>query len=87
LAAKSGPRAAWIDPHGYDVSKKINSIRRHVLVDTQGLFSHAVVRSADIQDREWLRVADEPAIRVVSFLAETFFPTAGPKFKTGLKRV
>src|SRR3979490_576201 len=55
-----GKRGAWIDPHGYDAGKKrqrrhcaeIKGKKRHVLVDTQGLLLHALVHSADIQDRD-----------------------------------
>src|ERR1700735_2507392 len=45
-------RGAWIDPHGYDAGKKIKGKKRHILVDTQGLLLHALVHSADIQDRD-----------------------------------
>src|SRR5882762_1615086 len=47
-----GKRGAWIDPHGYDAGKKIKGKKRHILVDTQGLLLHALVHSADIQDRD-----------------------------------
>jgi len=48
---------ANIDPHGYDAGKKVKGKKRHVLVDTQGLMLHAIVTSADVQDRDggaWL---------------------------------
>src|SRR6516225_5896832 len=32
--------------------KKIKGKKRHILVDTQGLLMHAIVHSADIQDRD-----------------------------------
>ena len=50
-----GPRrggGTWIDPRGYDAGKKIKGKKRHILVDTQGLLLHAIVHSADIQDRD-----------------------------------
>ena len=47
-----GKRGAWIDPQGYDAGKKIKGKKRHILVDTQGLLLHALVHSADIQDRD-----------------------------------
>ncbi len=34
-----------------DAGKKIKGKKRHVLVDTQGLLMHAIVHSANIQDR------------------------------------
>src|SRR3977135_4331813 len=37
---------------GYDAGKKIKGKKRHILVDTQGLLLHALVHSADIQDRD-----------------------------------
>jgi transposase len=47
-----GKRGASIDPHGYDSGKKIKGKKRHILVDTQGLLLHAIVHTADIQDRD-----------------------------------
>src|SRR5271157_5244163 len=41
-----------IDPKGYDAGKKVSGIKRHIVVDTQGLLLHAVVHTADIQDRD-----------------------------------
>src|SRR5262249_45505288 len=49
---KRRKRGACIDPHGYDAGKKIKGKKRHVLVDTLGLLLHAIVHSADIQDRD-----------------------------------
>jgi len=37
--------------HGYDGGKKINGIKRHILVDTIGLILAVVVHSADLRDR------------------------------------
>ena len=45
-------RGACIDPTGFDAGKKIKGKKRHLLVDTQGLLLHAIVHSADIQDRD-----------------------------------
>jgi len=41
-----------IDPKGYDAGKKVSGIKRHIVVDTEGLLMHAVVHTADIQDRD-----------------------------------
>src|SRR5882762_6948507 len=49
---KRRKRGACIDPHGYDAGKKIKGKKRHILVDTLGLLLHAIVHSADIQDRD-----------------------------------
>src|SRR4051812_43877800 len=45
-------RFRHIDPHGFDSGKLIKGKKRHVLVDTLGLLLHALVTSADIQDRD-----------------------------------
>jgi len=37
---------------GYDAGKKIKGHKRHILTDTDGDLVHAVVRAADIQDRD-----------------------------------
>ena len=52
-SVKSAERGARIDPHGYDAGKKITRARSAIfLVDTLGLLLHAIVRGADIQDRD-----------------------------------
>ena len=48
-AEKGGP---CIDPHGFDAGKLIKGKKRHILVDTLGLLLHAIVHSANIQDRD-----------------------------------
>ena len=37
---------------GYDAGKKINGVKRHILVDTLGLMLVVVVHAANIQDRD-----------------------------------
>jgi putative transposase len=60
-ARNSSPSAAIIDsqsagtteaggPKGFDAGKKINSRKRHIIVDTLGLILAVVVHSADVQD-------------------------------------
>jgi hypothetical protein len=39
-------------PRGYDPGKKIKSRKRLILTDTDGNLVHAVIHSADIQDRD-----------------------------------
>ena len=48
-AEKGGLR---LIPTGYDAGKKIKGKKRHILVDTQGLLMHAIVHTADVQDRD-----------------------------------
>jgi putative transposase len=46
---------------GYDGAKKVKGRKRHLLVDTQGLVLEARVHSANIQDRDGIRLLLEPA--------------------------
>src|ERR1700751_2488352 len=39
-------------PRGYDAGKKIKGRKRHILTDTSGHLLAAVVRAADVQDRD-----------------------------------
>ena len=45
---------------GYDGGKKIKGRKRHILVDSQGLLIRACVHSADITDRDGLKLLLEP---------------------------
>src|SRR5919202_9174 len=45
---------------GYDGAKKVKGRKRHLLVDTQGLVLKAKVHSANIQDREGIKLLLEP---------------------------
>lgn len=37
---------------GYDAGKKVKGRKRHIITDTNGYLVHAVIHSADIQDRD-----------------------------------
>ena len=37
---------------GYDAGKKVKGKKRHIITDTNGFLVHAVIHSADIQDRD-----------------------------------
>ena len=39
-------------PRGYDAGKKVKGRKRHILTDTPGNLVHAVIHTADIQDRD-----------------------------------
>src|SRR5690554_3786558 len=39
-------------PRGYDAGKKIKRRKRHILTDTEGNLVHALIHTADIQDRD-----------------------------------
>jgi putative transposase len=49
------------DRRGYDGAKKVKGRKRHLLVDTQGLVLKAEVHSANIQDREGIKLLLQPA--------------------------
>jgi transposase len=80
---------AWIDPHGYDVGKKIKGKRRHVLVDTQGFVLHAIVTAADIQDRDGGATLLATLFGMFPFLLKLYADGGyqGPVFQKALKRV
>jgi hypothetical protein len=37
---------------GYDAGKKVKGRKRHIITDTNGFLVHAIIHSADIQDRD-----------------------------------
>jgi putative transposase len=49
------------DRRGYDGAKKVKGRKRHLLVDTQGLVLKAEVHSANVTDRDGIRLLLEPA--------------------------
>ena len=72
---KRQPSAAIIDSpsvkasessgqRGYDAGKKINGIKRHILVDTMGLLLMVMVLPANVQDRDGARLLLRKALVV-----------------------
>jgi len=72
---KRQPSAAIIDSQsvkasessgsrGYDAGKKVNGIKRHVLVDTMGLLLMVMVLPANVQDRDGARLLLKKALAV-----------------------
>jgi putative transposase len=49
---------------GYDAGKRINGIKRHVLVDTMGLLLMVMVLPANVQDRDGARLLLRKAMAV-----------------------
>jgi putative transposase len=49
------------DERGYDGAKKVKGRKRHLLVDTQGLVLKAKVHSANVTDRDGIKLLLEPA--------------------------
>ena len=46
---------------GYDGAKKVKGRKRHLLVDTQGLVLEVRVHSAQMQDREGIKLLLDPS--------------------------
>jgi transposase len=80
---------ACIDPHGFDAGKLIKGKKRHVLVDTLGLLLHALVTSADVQDRDGGLMVLSTMFGQFPFLEKLFADSAyaGPLFHDGLASV
>ena len=78
-----------IDLPGYDAGKKINGKKRHVLVDTQGLLLHAMVHSADIQDRDGGMLVMSTLFGMFPFLRKLYADAGyqGPQFQQAMRRV
>ncbi|MGO9602500.1 MAG: IS5 family transposase [Candidatus Binataceae bacterium] len=85
-AEKGGP---CIDPHGFDAGKLIKGKKRHILVDTLGLLLHALVTSANVQDRDGGLMLLSTMFGQFPFLEKLFADSAyaGPVFHDGLARV
>src|SRR3984957_13076440 len=79
-------RGARIDPHGFDAGKLIKGKKRHLLVDTVGLLLHALVTSADVQDRDGGIMVLTTLFARFPFLKKLFADTAyaGPLFQDAL---
>jgi transposase len=86
---KRGKRGACIDPHGFDGGKLIKGKKRHVLVDTLGLLLHALVTSADVQDRDGGMMLLSTLFGQFPFLRKLFADSAyaGPVFQGGLASI
>jgi transposase len=82
-------RGVSIDPPGYDAGKKIKGKKRHVLVDTQGLLLHAIVHSADIQDRDGGVLLMSTLFGAYPSLLKLYADAGyqGPKFRDGVAAV
>ena len=85
--AEKGGRC--VDPNGYDAGKKIKGKKRHILVDTSGLLSHAIVHPADVQDRDGGVLVMSSMFGLFPFLQRLFADAGyqGPKFAAGTAEV
>jgi len=74
---------------GYGAGKKVKGRKRHIIIDTNGFLVHAVMHSADIQDRDGapLALADIPSS--FPWLCHVFADGgyAGKKLKAALSKI
>jgi transposase len=78
-----------IDPHGYDAGKKIKGKKRHVLVDTQGLLLHAIVSTAQMQDRDGGILLMATLFGLYPFLRTLYADGGyqGPQFRQAMQQI
>lgn len=76
-------------PWGYDAGKKIKGRKRHILTDADGNLAHAVVHTADIQDREVVQWVLAEIIKRFPRLRHVFADGgyAGDKLRRVLRRI
>lgn len=74
-------------PRGYDAGKKTKGRKRHILTDTEGNLVHAVVHTADIQDRDGAPLVLGGVITRFPWLRHVFADGgyAGEKLRDALK--
>lgn len=63
IDAQSVQNADTAEEKGYDAGKKTSGIKRHIIVDTQGLPHVLLITTANISDREG-------AIQMISFASD-----------------
>ena len=76
-------------PRGYDAGKKIKGRKRHILTDTEGNLVHAVIHTADIQDRDRAPLVLAEIVKRFPWLRHIFADGgyAGNKLKDALRRI
>jgi transposase len=76
-------------PRGYDAGKKIKGRKRHILTDTEGNLVHAVIHTADIQDRDGAPLVLAHIIHRFPWLRYVFADGgyAGDKLRDALRRI
>jgi transposase len=74
---------------GYDAGKKIKGRKRHILTDTCGYLVHAVIHSADIQDRDGAPLVLAAIINRFPWLRHVFADGgyAGEKLEAALAKI
>ena len=76
-------------PCGYDAGKKIKGRKRHILTDTEGNLVHALIHTADIQDRDGAPLLLAEIVTRFPWLRHLFADGgyAGGKLKDALTRI
>jgi len=74
---------------GYDAGKKVSGVKRHLVVDTQGLPHALIVTTADVTDRngalEMIALNPDALSRVKKFLVDGGY--SGKEFAKAVKRL
>jgi len=73
---------------GYDAGKKTKGRKRHILTDTEGNLVHAVIHTADIQDRDGAPLVLAESVSRFPWRRHVFADAgyAGNKLKDALRR-
>jgi transposase len=76
-------------PRGYNAGKKIKGRKRHILTDTKGNLVHAIIHTADIQDRDGAPLLLAEIIHRFPWLRHLFADDgyAGEKLREALRRI
>ena len=76
-------------PRGYDTGKKIKGRKRHILTDTEGNLVHALIHTADIQDRDGAPMLLSEVARRFPWLRHLFADGgyAGEKLRDALRGI
>ncbi len=76
-------------PRGYDAGKKIKGRKRHILTDTEGNLVHALIHTADIQDRDGAPLLLAEVVTRFPWLRHLFADGgyAGDKLRQALRRI
>ena len=76
-------------PNGYDAGKKIKGRKRHILTDTEGNLVHAVIHTADIQDRDGAPIVLAEIVQRYPWLRYVFADGdyAGDKLRQALRKI
>jgi len=76
-------------PRGYDAGKKIKGRKRHIVTDTDGNLVHAVIHTADVQDRDGAPLVLAEIIRRFPWLRHVFADGgySGDKLRQALRKI